>query len=223
MSGLFPASLIKRQVLILVDSLDPARGGGDKCARQTNLRLATAANTAIPGGLNLLIKLHFLLLTLVRFSGNPPRLMHKIIRPNQLIDAMNSSHTSNSLQVQSHSRGGIAFLLAAIWGGRESHVLLTVGQSSSMCNGAPSSSKGSWFMVSLLLMFPYGLLCTKHTLNSFFLTLNDDNRILKRLQGEIKNNKDTQRLNFQGIISSTMKTILKPPKINRASVLVLQF
>lgn len=65
MSGLFPASLIKRQVLILVDSLDPARGGGDKCARQTNLRLAAAANTAIPGGLNLLIKLHFLLLTLV--------------------------------------------------------------------------------------------------------------------------------------------------------------
>lgn len=67
MSGLFPTSLIKRQVLILVDSLDPTRGGGDKCARQTNLRLATAANTAIPAGLNLLIKLDFLLLTLVRF------------------------------------------------------------------------------------------------------------------------------------------------------------
>lgn len=29
MPGLFPVSLIKRQVLILVDSLDPARGGAD--------------------------------------------------------------------------------------------------------------------------------------------------------------------------------------------------
>lgn len=67
------------------------------------------------------------------------------------------------------------------------------------------------------------LLCTKHSLNSFFLTLNHDNRTFKRLQGEIKSNNDTQHLNFQCIISSIMKTILKPPKINRAAVLVWQF
>lgn len=46
MSGLFPASLIKRQVLILDDSLDPARGGGER-SQQTNLSPATTFNTAI--------------------------------------------------------------------------------------------------------------------------------------------------------------------------------
>lgn len=40
MSGLFPASLIKRQVLIFDDSLDPAVGGGE-CSQQTNLTAAT--------------------------------------------------------------------------------------------------------------------------------------------------------------------------------------
>ena len=64
MSGLFPASLIKRHVLILDDSLDPTRrhgGGGGECvSQQTNHAAATTFNTAILRGLNSLIKLHFL-------------------------------------------------------------------------------------------------------------------------------------------------------------------
>lgn len=57
MSGLFPVTLIKRQVLILDDSLGPARGGGE-CSQQTNLTPATTFNTV-----DSLITLRFVLQT----------------------------------------------------------------------------------------------------------------------------------------------------------------
>lgn len=57
MSGLFPVTLIKRQVLILDDSLGPARGGGE-CSQQTNLTAATTFNTV-----DSLITLRFVLQT----------------------------------------------------------------------------------------------------------------------------------------------------------------
>lgn len=76
MSGLFPGSLIKRQVLIFDDSLDPARGGGE-WSQQTNQTAATTFITAILTGLNSLIKSHFLLQTPLLSPAHPSLSVHK--------------------------------------------------------------------------------------------------------------------------------------------------
>lgn len=77
-----------------------------------------------------------------------------------------------------------------------------------MAAGVPSSSKASWATLSLLLMFPYGLLsCTKHddieklslisnklSLNCIVLILNYDD------QTGLKHNKRLQHLSFKGFV-----------------------
>lgn len=102
MSGLFPGSLIKRQVLIFDDSLDPARGGGE-WSQQTNQTAATTFITAILTGLNSLIKSHLL------SPARPPLSVHK---KTFFSDTTNSWCALNSLQTLSHSLRWIIFLPA---------------------------------------------------------------------------------------------------------------